>query len=226
MEVRAYTAEGKVRSRPARLPESVFDGVVNEAALHQAVTAIRARARQGTASTKTRQAVRGGGRKPWRQKGTGRARHGSIRSPIWRGGAVTFGPQPREYDLKLPRRLKRLATRSALNARALEGDLAVFEAPELEKPRTKAVAELLAVVGAEGRNVLLLTRGVSRLLHRSARNLPGVAVKPWGEASAYEILWADLVLVEEAALRAVEGEASRDEGGSEGGREDGDGGAA
>lgn len=221
MEVTAYTAEGKARRQPARLPESVFDGVVNEAALHQVVTAIRARGRQGTASTKTRQAVSGGGRKPWRQKGTGRARHGSIRSPIWRGGAVTFGPQPREYDARIPRTLKRLATRSALNARALEGDLAVLEAPELEKPRTKAVAELLAAVGAEGRKVLILTRGVNRALHQSARNLPDVEVKPWGEASAYEILWADLVLVEAAALEDGKSAAVGEGGGSEGGAEAG-----
>lgn len=204
MEVATYTAEGVERDA-TRLPESLFDGVVNDAVLHQVVTAIRAHQRQGTHSTKTRQAVRGGGRKPWRQKGTGRARHGSIRSPIWRGGAVTFGPQPREYDPRVSRRLRRLAVRSALNARALEGDLVVVEPLELERPRTKAVAGLLEALEAGGRNVLILTDGMKRTVHLSARNIPDVAVKPWGEASAYDILWAELVMVEAGALERAAG---------------------
>lgn len=202
MEVTAYTAEGKA-AKPVRLPETIFDGEVNEAVLHQVVTAIRTRARRGTATTKTRRTIRGGGRKPWRQKGTGRARAGSIRSPIWRGGAVAFGPQPRDYNPKIPRRLRRLALRSALNARAIEGDLAVFEVPELEAPKTKAVFELLAAVGAGGRNVLLLTDGSKRTLFLSARNIPSVALKPWGEASAYDVLRADLVLIERSALEGA-----------------------
>lgn len=205
MEVTAYTAEGGERGE-TRLPESVFDGEVNESVLHQVVTAIRAHGRQGTAATKTRSAVRGGGRKPWRQKGTGRARHGSIRSPIWRGGGVTFGPEPRDYDPKVPRRLRRLAVRSALNARAREGDLAVLDPPTLEAPRTKTVAELLEALGAADHKVLFLTDGFDRTFYLSARNIPGVAVKPWGEASAYDVLWADLVLVASSALDRYDAE--------------------
>ena len=201
MEVTAYDAEGKPRDDAFRLPEELFDGTVNEDVLHQVVTAIRARGRQGTHATKNRAAITGGGRKPWRQKGTGRARHGSIRSPLWRGGAIVFGPQPRDYDPRVPRRLKRLAARSALNARALEGRLEVVEPLEIEEPRTKTVAALLEAIGAEG-NVLLLTDGVKRVVHLSARNIPGVAVKPWAEASAYDVLWADRVLVESSALEA------------------------
>lgn len=207
MEATTYTTEGP-EPKPARLPPSIFDGEVNKAVLHQVVTAIRAHARQGTASTKNRATITGGGRKPWRQKGTGRARHGSIRSPIWQGGAVTFGPQPRDYDPKIPRRARRLAVRSALNARASEGDVALFRAPELEAPRTKAMARLLAAAEAEGRKVLLLTDGLNRLVWLSARNLPDVAIKPWGEASAYDVLWAELVLIEASAL---EGDAAEDD---------------
>lgn len=211
MEVTAYTAEG-AEAGPVRLPDAIFDGEVNEAVLHQVVTAIRAHARQGTAATKTRHTITGGGRKPWRQKGTGRARHGSIRSPIWRGGAVTFGPQPREYDPRIPRRLRRLAVRSALNARALEGDLAIFEAPELKGPKTKAVADLLSAVGAAGRKVLLLTNGLNRTLHASARNIPDVVLKPWGEASAYDVLRAELVLIEAGAIENGAGGTAEGEG--------------
>lgn len=214
MEVATYTAEGP-EPNPARLPASIFDGEVNEAVLHQVVTAIRAHARQGTASTKNRATITGGGRKPWRQKGTGRARHGSIRSPLWTGGAVTFGPQPRDYDPKVPRRLRRLAVRSALNARASEGDVALFRAPELEAPKTRAIAGLLSAAGAAGRKVLLLTDGLNRLVWLSARNLPDVEVRPWGEASAYDVLWADLVLIEATALeggdRAPDAAASEEE---------------
>lgn len=211
MEVTAYEVDG-TEAKSVQLPESIFDGEVNESVLHQVVTAIRAHSRQGNAATRTRQMIRGGSRKPWRQKGTGRARHGSIRSPLWRGGAVTFGPLPRDYDPKISRRLRRLAVRSALNARALEGDLALFRAPELEEPKTKTVAGFLAALGASDRKVLLLTNGPNRTLHLSTRNIPGVALMPWGQMSAYDILRADLVLIEAAALESPEAAAGDPEG--------------
>jgi large subunit ribosomal protein L4 len=200
MKVIAYTASGEERSAPAQLPTDVFDGTVHEGALHQVVTAIQAHDRQGTASTKTRGFVRGGSSKPWRQKGTGRARAGTIRSPLWRGGGVTFGPRPRSYDARVPRKLRRLATQSALNVRALDGDLGVVEPLEMEEPKTRTIAGLVDGVGATGANVLLLTDGLKRTVYLSARNLPGVIVRPWGSASAYDILWADVVLVESSAL--------------------------
>jgi large subunit ribosomal protein L4 len=204
MRVTAYTATGEPRSEAVELPASLFDGRVSESALHQVVTAIELHGRQGTAATRSRGAVRGGGRKPWRQKGTGRARVGTIRSPLWRGGAVTFGPQPRSYDVRIPRKLKRLAIRSALNARAADGDLAVIEPVELEAPRTKQIAELIGNLEASGSNVLLLTDGIKRTVLLSARNLPGVKVLPWGEASAVDVLWADLVLIESSALDSAD----------------------
>jgi len=204
MKVTAYTATGEERSEPAQLPTEVFDGTVHEGAMHQVVTAILAHDRQGTASTKTRGFVRGGSSKPWRQKGTGRARAGTIRSPLWRGGGVTFGPQPRSYDAKVPRKLRRLATQSALNVRALDGDLGVVEPLELEEPKTRVIAALVDGVGATGANVLLLTDGLKRTVYLSARNIQGVIVRPWGNASAYDILWADVVLVESTALEPTD----------------------
>jgi large subunit ribosomal protein L4 len=192
------------------LPVTPFDGTVNEAVLHEVVTAIRAHARQGTASTKTRGFVSGGTKKPWKQKGTGRARAGTIRSPIWRGGGIVFGPSPRPYNPRVPKKVKRLAVRSALNARALEDRLLVVDPLELEAPRTKTVLSLLEALDVASGNVLLLTDGLKREVYLSARNLPKVLVRLWGEVSAYDVLWADAVLVESSALtprasdRAVE----------------------
>ena len=213
MKTTAYTTEGVKRKGSVPLPETLFDGTVNEAALHQAVTALRANARQGTHSTRTRQTISGGNSKPWRQKGTGRARAGSTRSPLWRGGAVTFGPQPRSYAKRLPKKVKALAIRSALNARAAEGDLVLVEPFALDKPKTKIVVKLLEGLGAQGRKVLLLTDGVKPAVFLSGRNIPDVKVLPWGDASAYDHLWSDLVIVEETALASV-GSAAAAEGGS------------
>lgn len=210
MKTKAYDSQGKARDEEVELPEPLFDGTVHEAALHQVVTAVRANQRQGTASTKTRQDVSGGGRKPWRQKGTGRARHGSIRSPIWRGGAVVFGPEPREFDVRVPKKVKRLAIQSALNVRAREGNVLVVEPLELEEPRTKAVVGLLDGIGIRGRKILLLTDGLKRTVYLSGRNVPDLEVRPWGEPSAYELLRAEVILVEEGAWDEPADEAAGD----------------
>ena len=205
MKAKAYTATGEARSGEVSLPGGVFDGTVNEHVLHQVVTGLLAHRRQGTHATKTRQTIAGGGRKPWRQKGTGRARAGSIRSPLWRGGAVIFGPQPRDYAPQIPRKLKRLAINSALNARAQDGDLIVVESFGFDEPKTRRLVDFLEAVEAEG-NVLVLTDGVQREVYLSGRNVPGLKVLPWGEASAYDVLWADLVVVEEPALSSTQAE--------------------
>lgn len=218
MEAKAYTATGEARSTGVELPEPLFDGTVHEAALHQVVTALRAHARQGTAATKDRSKISGGSRKPWRQKGTGRARHGSIRSPIWRGGAVTFGPSPRDFGGRIPKKLKRLAIQSALNARAREGNLVILEPLQMEEPSTSTMASLLDALERDGRKVLLLTDGLKRTVYLSGRNIPGVEVKPWGRASAYDLIRAQLVIVEEDAWRAGDagdGDAGKDEAGED-----------
>ncbi len=205
MEARAYKTDGTPHPEGVELPAFPFDGTVNEAVLHDVVTAIRAHGRQGSASTKTRGFVSGGTHKPWRQKGTGRARAGTIRSPIWRGGGVVFGPSPRSYDQRTPRKVRQLARRSALNARALEDRLVVIDPLELEEPKTKSIVSLLDQLDVGSQNVLFLTDGLKRQVYLSARNIPNAQVRPWGEASAYDILWADVVIVEASVFAVEEG---------------------
>ena len=197
-----YTATGEKKGE-RDLPESLFDGVVHETAMWQAVKAFLANQRQANASTKTRADVSGGNKKPWRQKGTGRARQGSIRSAQWRGGGSVFGPRPgRNYRETLPRAVRRLARRSALNARAQQNGVVLVEAFDFDAPRTKSVVGLLETAGLSG-NVLVLTDGNRPLVHLSARNLPGVQVRPFGEESTWDVLWSDRVIIEATALDRV-----------------------
>lgn len=199
LTARYYKADGKAGEARA-LPSDLFDGVVNEASMYAAVRAHQANRRQGTASAKNRSAVRGGGRKPWRQKGTGRARAGTIRSPIWRGGAVVFPPTPRSYRERPPKKVLRLARRSAFNVRATDGRVIVLEDLKLDRPKTKDMVKLLERLGVADDKVLLLTAEHRPRVYLSARNLPGVVVKRFGNESAYDVLWADTVVVEESAL--------------------------
>lgn len=186
------------------LPQDPFDGTVHEAVLHQAIKAYLANQRQGNASTKTRAEVSGGSRKAWRQKGTGRARQGSIRAPHWRGGGIVFGPRPRSYHQDLPRKVKALARRSAFNVRAQAEEIAIIEAFSIDAPKTRTVVDLLKKVGAEGRKTLLLTTEVNNQgLYLSARNIPGVEVMPYREVSAYDLMHANYVLIEAEALNTT-----------------------
>jgi len=200
IEAPHFSPAGARKSAAYALPELFFDGTVNGPVLHEAVTAYLANQRQGTAMTKTRGLVSGGNQKPWKQKGTGRARQGSIRSPLWPGGGKVFGPQPRDYRITMPRKVKQLARRSALNARAAEGSLYVLERFEQQSPKTRDLVALLANLGVADRKVLLLTHGVSEALYLSARNLPKVEALPYADAAAYDVLWAEVVIVEEPAL--------------------------
>jgi large subunit ribosomal protein L4 len=200
IEAPHFSAAGARKGAAYALPEAYFDGTVNRPVLHEAVKVFLANQRQGTHQTKTRSFVSGGNQKPWKQKGTGRARQGSTRSPLWPGGGTVFGPQPRDYRLALPRKVKQLARRSALNARASEGNLYVVERFEQQSPKTKQLVALLEALGVADRKVLILTHGVAEALVLSGRNLPRVDVMPYAEASAYDILWADVVVVEEPAL--------------------------
>lgn len=201
LTARFFSAAGEAGDR-FELPQDPFDGVVNDAALHQVVKAHLANRRQGTSATKSRGEVSGGKRKAWRQKGTGRARQGSIRAPHWRGGGVAFGPKPRSHRQEIPRKLRSLARRSALNTRALAEEIAVIERFELESPRTKLAAQLLEKIGATQRRVLLLTDGVNDALLRASRNLPNVYVLPYRQASAYDVLNARYLVIEGAALQS------------------------
>src|SRR5215210_1004148 len=145
-EAAAYTSQGTARER-VRLPEALFDGTVNMPVMHQAVKAFLANQRQGNASTKTRGLVTGGNRKPWKQKGTGRARQGSTRAPQWVGGGTVFGPLPRAYDQYVPRQVRALARKSAFNARAREGAVIVIDAFNYDVPKTSRVLDMLARLG-------------------------------------------------------------------------------
>jgi large subunit ribosomal protein L4 len=202
-KARVFSAEGK-QTGERELPETLFDGEVHEPAMWQAVKAYLANQRQATAATKTRAFVKGGNKKPWRQKGTGRARQGSIRSPQWRGGGNVFGPRAnRNFHEDLPKQVKRLARRSAFNARAQDGKVIVLDALIINAPKTRDVVNLLETTGAEG-NTLILTNGINENAWMSARNLEGVQVRPFGEESTYDVLWADTVIIEAPALDRVE----------------------
>jgi large subunit ribosomal protein L4 len=203
IEAPHYTPAGDRRDASFALPAEYFDGTVNEPVLHQAVKVFLNNQRQGTAATKTRSFVSGGNQKPWKQKGTGRARQGSTRAPHWRGGGVVFGPHPRDYRTEIPRKVKQLARKSALNARAREGALHVVERFAFRKPKTAQLAGLLGSLELDGRKVLVLTAGANESVYLSGRNLPTVEVMPYFEASAYDVLWSDAVVVEEGALTGV-----------------------
>ena len=184
------------------LPGSLFNGVVHEGALHQVIRAYLANQRQGTASKRNRAAVVGGSRKPWRQKGTGRARQGTIRAVQWRGGGRAFPPTPRSWTQRVPKRLRALARVSAFNSRAAAGRVAVIEGFDFEAPRTRQLTELLGRLDLPGK-ILFLTHGVNRELYLSGRNLPGVRVRPFGTESPYDVVWSGTTIVEEAALAAL-----------------------
>ena len=203
IEAPHFSPAGARRSADFGLPEELFDGTVNQPVLHEAVTAYMANQRQGTAMTKTRGLVSGGNQKPWKQKGTGRARQGSIRSPNWPGGGKVFGPVPRDYRIDLPKKVRQLARKSALNARAADGGLMVIERFEMQSPRTRDLVALLTLCGVMEKKVLLLTHGVSEAVYLSARNLPRVRVQPYSDVTSYDILWSNVVLVEEGAFSGV-----------------------
>jgi len=203
IEAPHYSSAGAKRDAKFALPAEYFDGTVNEPVLHQAVKVYLNNQRQGTHMTKTRGFVSGGNQKPWKQKGTGRARQGSTRAPHWRGGGVVFGPSPRDYRTDIPRKVKQLARKSALNARAREGAVHVVERLAFRAPKTAQLAELLGSLGVAGRKALVLTAGHNANAYLSGRNLPSVEVMAYPEASAYDILWSDVVVVEEGALTGV-----------------------
>jgi len=198
-----FSSDGRSKG-DVSLDPSVFGVEPNLPVMHQVVTAQLAAARSGSASTKTRSEVRGGGRKPWRQKGLGRARHGSIRSPQWVGGGVAFGPRPRDYGQRTPKKMKRLALRSALSARAGEGNIKVVETLDWTEPRTKTARALLEAIGAT-RKLLVVLGPADRVAERSFRNMPQVAIAHTGQLSAYDVLWADTVLFTTDTLGSVAG---------------------
>ncbi len=197
-----YDNQGK-ESGQVELPPSVFNVPVNAAVLHQAVRRQQANDRQGTHETKTRGEVSGGGKKPWKQKGTGRARQGSTRAPQWRHGGTVFGPHPRSYEQKMPRKQRRLALKAALSAKSHEGALRVVEEITLEAPKTRVVADLFDQLGAGARTLFVIPEH-DLMLEKSTRNLAGIKTILATNLNPGDVLIADTIVFTRAALTQIE----------------------
>ena len=197
-----YDLEGK-ESGQVELPSSVFNAPVNAAVLHQAVRRQQANDRQGTHETKTRGEVSGGGKKPWKQKGTGRARQGSTRAPQWRHGGTVFGPHPRTYEQKMPRKQRRLALKAALSAKSQDGAVRVVEEIALEAPKTRVVAALFDQMGAGARTLFVIPEH-DLMLEKSTRNLAGIKTILAQNLNPGDVLIADTIVFTRSALTQLE----------------------
>lgn len=184
------------------LNDAIFGIEPNLDLLHRAVVMQNANLRQGTAKTKTRAEVRGGGRKPWRQKGTGRARHGSIRSPIWVGGGLAFGPTPRNYRTRMNKKMRRLALKSALSVRAQDNKVVVLDTIELKDGKTKEVATMLKNINVD--NAILVTEAKNDLLVRAARNIPTLKLAPVNGLNVRDLLKYQNLILTRDAVRQIE----------------------
>lgn len=201
MNIDVYDAHGQVL-RQASLPDSVFGVEVRDHLLYEVVRYQLARRRQGTAHTRNRSAVRGGGRKPWRQKGTGRARVGSRRSPLWRGGGTVFGPMPRSYAYSLPKKKRRAALCGALSLKIYENSFRVIERFEIAQPKTRQIVQLIKYF-TDKPKVLLLIGGPDEALHLSARNIQQVKVLSVAGLNVYDLLHHSTVICAEEALEKI-----------------------
>lgn len=186
------------------LNDEVFAAPYNEGLIHQIFCGLRANARRGTQSTKTRGEVRGGGRKPWRQKGTGMARHGSRRSPIWRGGGTTFGPKPRTHNQALPKKMRRQAMRSALSQRVREAKLTAVDELQLEEYRTRAMVETLKNLKVSERRTLVVLHAPDDKVQKSASNIPGVDVVLAENLNLVDVVLSHRLLATKGALQKLE----------------------
>ncbi len=201
-KVALYNREGS-QVGEVTLSDSIFATDINKTLLHEAVNMHLASKRRGTAEAKTRSEVRGGGRKPWRQKGTGRARHGTIRSPIWVGGGVTFAPKPRDYSYKMPKKAKRKAIKSAFSSKVDEGELIVLDELNMEAPKTKTIANVLENLGV-GSKVMIVTSESDLNVYRSTKNIPGVSSAIASNLNVYDILNHDYLILTQDAVSVVE----------------------
>lgn len=208
LKAELYSLEGKSTGN-VDLDESIFGIEPNVGVMHQVVNAQLGAARRGTHSTKTRAEVRGGGRKPWRQKGLGRARHGSIRSPIWSGGGVAHGPKPRDYSERTPKKMKRLALHSALSARQGEGQVKVVEDLSWSEPKTAKAKDFLGKLGCDGKVLVVLGADDATAI-KSLRNLSNVSLIAPGQLNTYDVLWSDTVVFTRDALESLSEPASFD----------------
>ncbi|NTV93311.1 MAG: 50S ribosomal protein L4 [Chlorobiaceae bacterium] len=204
MELKVLNTSGTETGEVVTLNEEIFGVEVSEHAMYLDVKSILANRRQGTHKAKTRAQVRGGGRKPYRQKGTGNARQGSTRSPLMIGGGTIFGPQPRSYDQKVNKKVKLLARRSALSAKAKAGKILVIEDFRLDAIKTKPVAEILKNLGLEQKKTLMLTPEYDMIIARSGKNIPVLNIMTADKISTYDILNSNAILFQKTALTKIE----------------------
>ena len=198
-----YKIDGSKSGEQVQLPSDVFGIEPNEHAIWLAVTATQTNNRQGTSSTKNRSAVSGGGRKPWKQKGRGTARAGTIRSPLWRGGGRVFGPEPRDYNKKIPKKVNQLARKSILSLKAKDNQIRVIEDFAFDAPKTKQMAEILKSLEISEKKIMVLIPEVNQSIRLSATNLPKCSVKVADNFSAYDALNAEILLIQKSGLTKI-----------------------
>ena len=203
-----YDMEGQSLGE-MELKDEVFSTPVRKDIMHQVLLMQLAGMRRGTSSTKTRGEVRGGGKKPWRQKGTGRARHGSRRSPIWKGGGITFGPKPRDYDIKVPRKVRRLALKSALSDKVNDNNLFAIKDLKMPEIRTKDFVSFLSRLPLNKGKVLVILKERDKIIEKSAANLPDVKIILTSSLNIHDMLKYEKLLMSEEAVREVEEVLSR-----------------
>lgn len=204
MTLDVYKIDGKTSGEKVELADSIFAVEPNDHAIYLSVKAYLANQRQGTHKSKERAEVRGGGKKPWKQKGRGGARAGTIRSPLWVGGGTIFGPRPRDYRQDLPKKVKRLARKSALSYKAKDQQLIVIEDFSLEKPKTKDFIKILEALKIDGKKVLMLTPAFSDQVYKSGRNVPKVKVLEANKASTYDILNNQVLVLQKSTIKVIE----------------------
>jgi large subunit ribosomal protein L4 len=202
-QISIYDVNGKTKGE-MKLKEEVFEIKPDVHHLHLAVKKQLNNKRVGTASTKTRAEVAGGGKKPWRQKGTGRARHGSIRSPIWKGGGVVFGPKPRDYSTKLTRKMRRLALKEALSGKVSSQNLVVIDEFRMEKISTKEFCRIIKDLKLEGKKLLFVMKDYDEIVEKSGRNISGVKIVKVEGINVYDILYYDTLVFAKKALESLE----------------------
>lgn len=204
MKLSVFNKDGQEAGSEVELRDSIFDIEPNETVVYEDVRRYLAHQRQGTSNTKERAEVRGGGRKAYRQKGTGMARRGSIRSPLLKGGGTAHGPSPRNYEVKMTKKMRRLARKSALTQKASNEGIRIIEDFRMEEPKTREVAYIIKQLGVEGKKVLILTGETDINLFKSARNIPEVEVLEAEKPTTYQIMYADVLIIQESGLEKLQ----------------------
>lgn len=204
MELEVYKKDGTKSGEKVTLAPEIFEITPNDHAIYQAVRSIQANQRQGTHKVKPRNEVRGGGRKPFKQKKTGRARAGTTRSPLWIGGGSIFGPHPHDYVLKIPAKMRMLARKSALSYKAKDGSIVVVEDFSLESPKTKEICSVLKALSLQGKKTLFLTSKTDGVLFKSGRNIPTLDVREADKVSTFDILRNQVLLIQKSAITVLQ----------------------